>query len=432
MKHSRSSHPARPVAPASNPGSLDPQRPDQPLAALLPPPPPGLLRLGRGLKPTPEQLSDRWIWQHPAWPRFAWDWERLVEHLGHARQALGRLQMAEQLLSPDAGQDVLAKVIALEGVSTSAIEGERMQPESMAASVARHLGLPVPPGAPLDRRAEGVTSLLLDTLRNPTTPLSVERLCHWHRSLFPESRPDIAVGMLRPGMVQVESSASDTMATIHFLAVPRERLEPELDRFIAWFNDRQQSPDGLIRAGIAHLWFLTLHPFDDGNGRIARALADLALAQDRAANPMAQTPGLVSSQILQVRSSYYASLQEAQSFRQGLEITPWLTWFLDQVSEASALTERIMQRVLAKGTFWARHRATSINERQRKVLNRLLDVGPGGFQGGMTTRKYVSLTQCSPITASRDLTELAAVGLLISHGAGRSTAYAIPWEELIT
>jgi Fic family protein len=390
---------------------------------------PNVLRLGRGLKPSPEQVRDRWIWQHPAWPAFSWDWERLVEPLGRARQALGRLQMAEQLLAPGVGQEVLAQVIALEGVSTSAIEGERINPESMAASVARHLGLPPPAGATLDRRAEGVASLLLDALRNPAKPLTVERLCRWHQALFPESRPDIAVGTLRPGSVQVESSASDTQFILHFLAVPREGLEAELQRFIGWFNAHERSLDGLVRAGIAHLWFLTLHPFDDGNGRIGRALADLALARDRAADPLAQVPGLLSSRILQVRPTYYAALQEAQSFAQGLEATPWLTWFLDQVTHASALTEGIIRRVLAKGAFWARHRETPINERQRKVLNRLLDAEPETFQGGITTRKYASLTHCSPITASRDLAGLAAAGLLKLHGAGRSTAYSLDWDD---
>ena len=390
-----------------------------------------VLRLGHGLLPAPGQTRKRWIWQHPAWPRFTWDWERLVEPLGHARHALGRLQMAERLLPPGTDREVLAQVLALEGVSTSAIEGEIINPASMAASVARHLGLPVPAGAPLDRRAEGVTSLLLDALQNLAAPLSEQRLCNWHKALFPESRPDIAVGMLRPGPVQVASSASDTAAIVHLIAVPRERLDAELERFLVWFNDRDQPGDGLVRAGIAHLWFVTVHPFDDGNGRIARALSDLALAQERSADSVAQAPGLISSRILQVRSTYYAALQEAQAYGNGLEITPWLSWFLHQVAEASALTECIIQRTLAKGAFWARHRETPVNDRQRKVLNRLLDAGPEGFQGGVTTRKYVSLTHCSPITASRDLTGLAGAGLLVSSGSGRSTAYALPWGELL-
>ena len=161
MKRSRPPRPTQPLTPASTQGSQDPRLPDQTLEALPLPPPSGILRLGRGLKPTPEQARDRWIWQHPAWPHFTWDWERLVEPLGRARQALGRLQMAEQLLSPDANQEVFAQVLALEGISTSAIEGENIHPDSMAASVARHLGLPAATGAPLDRRAEG-SSLFLE------------------------------------------------------------------------------------------------------------------------------------------------------------------------------------------------------------------------------------------------------------------------------
>jgi Fic family protein len=186
------------------------------------------------------------------------------------------------------------------------------------------------------------------------------------------------------------------------MAVPRERLESELASFIAWFNqDAGQGPlDGLVRAGLTHLWFVTLHPFDDGNGRIARALTDLAL-------------------------------EHAQAFRNGLEVTPWLSWFLRQVAEACAQSEQIVRRTFAKGAFWVQHREDPINGRQRKVLNRLLDAGPGGFQGGMTTRKYASLTHCSLITASRDLSELARSGCLTAFGGGRSTAYGIPWDAFL-
>jgi Fic family protein len=255
----------------------------------------------------------------------------------------------------------------------------------------------------------------------------VDRLCRWQAALFPESQPNVTIGRLREGSVQVESKASETMALVHLLAVPRERLEPELDRFVTWFND-SGSLDGLTRAAVAHLWFVTLHPFDDGNGRVGRALADLTLAQDR--SPRTRIPGLVSARILQVRPAYYAALENAQSFSNGLEVTPWIGWFMDQVAEAATQTETIIRHTLAKGAFWARHRQTPINDRQRKVLNRLLDAGPDGFQGGMTTRKYASLTHCSPITASRDLAALATVGLLRTSGAGRSTAYQIPWDDV--
>jgi Fic family protein len=335
--------------------------------------------------------------------------------------------MAGRVLDPRSALGVLAEVLAQEGVSSSAIEGERINPASMAASVARHLGLPVNPAAPIDRNAEGITAVLMDAMTHRDAPLSVDRLCRWHRALFPESRPDLAIGMLRPGNVHVGSNLSEKESIVHFLAMPREQLEPELDRFIAWFNDSKGTMDGLVRAGLAHLWFVTLHPFDDGNGRISRALTDLALAQEPAGAPLAR----MSTRILQVRPDYYAALEQAQSFHQGLEATPWLRWFLEQAAQACAQSEWVIQAVLAKGMFWARHAEDPINERQRKVLNRLLDAGPGGFQGGMTTRRYASLTRCSPVTASRDLAELAQLACLRCHGAGRSTAYAIPWDVLL-
>jgi len=252
-------------------------------------------------------------------------------------------------------------------------------------------------GSPLDRRAEGMAGLLLDCLLNPAAPLSVKRLCLWHKSLFPESHPDVAAGQLRPGSFRVESKASEDLAIIHLMGVPREHLVPELHRFVEWFNDQDQTLDGLVRASIAHLWFVTLHPFDDGNGQIARARADLALTQERSTDPLDQAPGLISSHILLTRHVYYAALQADP----------------------------------CHSTFCARHRETPFNERQRKVLNRLLDAEPDGFQDGMTTRNYVSLTHCSPITASRDLAELTAAGILRSAGAGRTTAYAIPGDDLV-
>ena len=363
------------------------------------------------------------IWAAPVWSRCSYDWARLVEPLGRARQALGRLQMAEALLGPEAGRELFAQVIAREGVSTCALDGEELNAESMAATVGRRLGLAVPADSPEAPRAEGVASILFDALQNPAAPMSAERLCRWHRALLLEGEPEFGAGKLRPGPAQVAASAP------YPLPAPSARLEEELDRFLAWFNDWEQCPDGLMRAGLAHLGFVTLHPFAGGNGRLARALADLALAQDRAAKPMARIPGLLSGRLLQVRPAYLAALQEAQSLDGSLELTPWLTWFLDQVAHASGLTERIILGALAKDNFWIRHRATSINDRQRKVLNRLLDPGPDGVQEQMTTRKYVSLTQCSAITASRDLADLAAAAMLLAHGAGRSKAYSIPWGD---
>lgn len=411
---------------APHASGLDPSLPEA-RPSPGPPPPPEVLRLGRGLHPASDRIRDRWIWQHPDWPKFTQTWEHLVEPLGDARQAIGRLQMASRVLDPRSALGVLAEILAQEGVSSSAIEGEHINPASMAASVARQLGLPVDPAAPIDRNADGLASVLLDALTSLDVPLSVDRLCRWHRELFPESHPNLAIGMLRPGSVHVGSNLSEEASIVHFMAMPREDLEPELDRFITWFNDSKGTLDGLVRVGLTHLWFVTLHPFDDGNGRLSRALTDLALAQEPIAAPLAR----MSKRILQVRPDYYAALEQAQAFHNGLDVTPWLRWFLEQTTQACAQSERVIQATLAKGIFWARHAEEPVNERQRKALIRLLDAGPGGFQGGMTTRNYSALTRCSPVTASRDLAELARRGCLRSYGAGRSTAYEIPWEALL-
>lgn len=215
---------------------------------------------------------------------------------------------------------------------------------------------------------------------------------------------------------------------IHFEAVPRIRLEPELEAFLEWFNGSLDQVNGLLRAGTAHLWFVTLHPFEDGNGRIGRALTDMAVAQD---NHQADGLFRMSSRILNVRKAYYDALQKAQRHSSGLDITTWLAWFLAQVAEASRESERIIQRTLAKAKFWSMHHDDGLNPRQRKALNRLLEAGPGGFEGGMTARKYQGLTHASKPSATRDLAELLARGCLVQTGAGPSTAYALRWDQLL-
>jgi Fic family protein len=416
---------ARPGTQRPKTSSPDPLPPD--LRPGLLGPSPKALRLGRGLRLAPDQVRDRWIWQHPHWPTFIQNWEQLVEPLGNARQAIGRLQMASGVLDPRSALGVLAEVLALEGVSSSAIEGECINHASMAVSVARHLGLPVDPTAPIDRNADGIATVLMDAMTNRDAPLTVDRLCQWHSALFPEGHHNLVLGRLRPGDVHVGSNLSEDASSVHFLAMPRERLEPELDRFITWFHDSRGTLDGLVRAGLTHLWFVTLHPFEDGNGRISRVLTDLALAQEPTAAPLVR----MSKRILQVRPDYDAALEQAQAFRNGMDVTPWLRWFLEQTAQACAQSQRVIQAALAKGVYWARHSEGPINERQRKALNRLLDAGPGGFQGGMTTRKYAALTRCSLVTASRDLAELTQRDCLRSYGAGRSTAYELPWEDLL-
>lgn len=213
---------------------------------------------------------------------------------------------------------------------------------------------------------------------------------------------------------------------VHFLAPPRERLEAELGRFLDWFEEPPPGLDGLVRSGIAHLWFITLHPFEDGNGRLARAVTDMAIARDER-RPMRLFS--LSSQIQQRRDAYYEILEQTQ--RGDLDITPWLVWFLAQVEDAAAQAHSIVARTLGKARFWLRFQSVEINERQRKVLNRLLDAGPGGFAGGINNRKYMGLTRASRATAWRELADLAAKGCLVPTGqGGRGSAYEIPWAEL--
>lgn len=376
-------------------------------------------------------MEANWIWNHPQWPRFQWDMGTLAEPLGAARRAQGRLEMLSGLLDPNLTREALAEVMKVEGVSTSAIEGEKLNPASVAASVARHLGLPWDPDVPLDRSADGLVSVMHDAVQGYKGTLTITKLCEWQSGLFPggwSGLSRVTAGELRPGEVIVASGPMGR-EIVHFEGVSRAHLESALKTFVDWFNSSKGQMDGLIRAGTAHLWFVTLHPFDDGNGRITRALTDMAIAQDES-----RSDGLfrMSSRILSVRNDYYDALQRAQRFHSGMDATPWLKWFLTQVSEACKESERIIQRTLAKAKFWAFHRDAALNERQRKVLNRMLDAGPSGIEGGMNARKYGSIAHSSKPTSSRDLAELLEHGCIVHvGGGGRSTAYDIPWAELL-
>lgn len=410
------------------------------------PPPPPMMRLGSEfVSLVPDINAVRWIWQLPEWPAFEWDMARIAGPLAAARQAQGRLQMAGRVLDPDLTIEALAQVLRDEGMSTSAIEGETLNPESVAASVARHLGIP------LDRSlntqdVDGLIGVLRAATESRDVPISQELLCSWQSSLFPGGRSSelrrITTGALRPGEVIVAHGRYGD-ETVDFAGVPREHLEPQLERFIQWFNESRSDMDGLIRAGVTHLWFVTLHPFDDGNGRMTRALTDMAVAQDWGPS---ECLFRMSRQILAVRKDYYAALKGAQSVNAGMDLTPWLEWFLHQVAAACATAEKTIMHVLAKAKFWAEHKNHDLNDRQLKVLNKLLDTEPGQYEGGMSKRKYAAIADCPKITASRDLTDLFEKGYLVPLTrdeldeagiptkkplGGRSRAYDIPWERLL-
>lgn len=370
-----------------------------------------------------------WIWEHTDWPAFHWRETEISPALARARLAQGRILGAASLLDPALALDADASILVEDGLQTSAIEGERLDLDAVRSSVARHLGLPTA-GLPVPSRSiDGLIDVLLDATRHFDAPLTLERLLGWQAALFPTGYSGlnpIRCGQLRGAEPMEVVSGGMGKERVHFLAPPRERLEAELARFLDWFAEPPGDLDGLVRAGIAHLWFITLHPFEDGNGRLARAVTDVAIARDER-RPMRLFS--LSAQIQRRRDAYYEILEHTQ--RGDLDVTPWLVWFLAQVEDAAAQAHSIIARTLGKARFWLRFQAVEINERQRKVLNRLLDAGPGGFAGGINNRKYMGLTRTSRATAWRELADLVAKGCLVPTGqGGRSSAYDIPWAEL--
>jgi Fic family protein len=367
-----------------------------------------------------------WIWQHPDWPTFRWDPGHLAPMLARARLAQGKVLGTTRLLDATLTLEAVAAILVEDGVTTSAIEGERLDLNAVRSSVARHLGLPTA-GLPAPQRAvDGLIDVLLDATKHHDCALTRERLFGWQAALFPtgcSGLRTIRTGELRGKAPMRVVSGGIGRERVHFEAPPRAGLGAELERFLAWFNTPSREVDGLVRAGLAHLWFVTLHPFEDGNGRLARAIADMALAQDERQSMRVFS---LSAQLLRERETYYTLLERTQ--RDGLDVSGWLAWFLTQVESAVAAAETTVANTMAKARFWLRHQATDLNERQRKVINRLLDAGPQGFAGGINTRKYMGLTKTSRATAYRELADLVAKGCLERTGkGGRSSGYEVVW-----
>jgi Fic family protein len=364
-----------------------------------------------------------WIWQRPEWPEFRWDPAVLVQPLAAARRAQGELLGMGRLLDPDSDLLAQLEVLTAEGVATSAIEGEQFDPKAVRSSLARRLGLPTAGLPAPPRSVEGLVDVLIDATQKLDKPLTVRMLSNWQAALFPTGRSGvnrIRVGQLRgPAPMRIVSGPI-ARQRVHYEAPPRKGLERELKSFLDWFNERPADVDGLLRAGVAHAWFELIHPFEDGNGRVGRALLDRALAQDE--NRSIRLYSL-SARFMAVRNDYYDALQALSVGT--LDATDWLRWFLDQVVAACPDSAHTIERVLEKARFWMRHGQSGLNARQHKALNALLDAGPGGFAGGMTNKKYAHFNRVSPATAQRDLSELAARGILRAFGAGRSVRYEL-------
>lgn len=377
-------------------------------------------------------MTAHWIWQQPDWPDFNWQAERLAPLLRECVQTQGRLLgMAGSVgdsMSAQSELDALLQNI----VTSSAIEGEQLNVGSVRSSLARRLGLEWTDRDSVSQRSEGLAQLMLDATHGFDEPLTLARLLEWHTWLFPaeeamfSARP-ILVGTLRGDEpMQVVSGRLDR-PTVHFEAPPRQGLEQQIERFLSWFEASrdQVSLDPLLRAGIAHFWFVTLHPFDDGNGRLTRTITDLALAQGEA---QAIRFYAMSASILEDRAGYYRILESSQ--KATLDITEWLTWFLQTLLRSLQQAITRIDSVLGKTRFWQAHRESDLSAEQIKVLNRLLDGGERGFEQGLSAGQYQAVAKVSKATATRHLAELLDKGCLQRlPGGGRSTRYKINYPD---
>ena len=366
-----------------------------------------------------------YIWQRPKWPQFRQDTARLAKHLARTRHMQGKLLGRMEALGFEMRSEAMLSTLTEDVVKTSEIEGETLVPDQVRSSIANRLGLDVG-GLPVpDRNVDGVVEMALDATRNYAERLTEDRLLSWHAALFPTGHSGmrrIRVGRWRDdadGPMEVVSGPIGRQR-VHYTAPPAERVGDEISGFLEWFEDKQ-SMEPVLAAGIAHLWFVTIHPFDDGNGRIARAIADMALARSE------QSPERfysMSAQIRLERRTYYDTLETTQ--KGGLDITDWQAWFLECLARAIENAQHTLTAVLTKAAFWQTHTSKLLNERQVKVLNRLLD----GFEGKLTSSKWAAMNRCSQDTANRDIRDLIERGMLVrSQAGGRSTSYELVAED---
>lgn len=364
----------------------------------------------------------RYIYEHEDWPSFRWASERLTDRLAAVRHRQGRLIGQMESLGFALRAEAVLQTLTEETLKSSEIEGEILDKEQVRSSIARRLGLDIAGLVPADRHVEGVVEMMLDATQKFAEPLTAERLFAWHAALFPTGRS----GMSKITVAAWRPESSDPMQVVsgpfghervHYEGPSAKRVPEEMDAFLAWFENNELAIDPVIRAAIAHLWFVTIHPFEDGNGRIARAVADLALARSE---QTAQRFYSMSAQIRIERSAYYEKLEATQ--KGGLDVTAWLDWFLGCLDRAFGGAETILASVLRKAGFWDRHAGTPLNARQRDILNRLLN----GFEGKLTSSKWAKLAKCSQDTALRDIDDLLKRGILVRDAAGgRSTSYSL-------
>jgi Fic family protein len=365
------------------------------------------------------------IHEKTGWPKFTWSGEAIAAPLANVRHKQGRLLGKMEALGFDLRSEANLLSLTSEVVKSSAIEGEILNPDEVRSSIARRLGLDVAGLIKASRDVEGVVEMMLDATRNFEALLSKQRLFDWHASLFPTGRNGI--GRITVGAWRMEESGKMQVVSgpvgkehVHFEAPVAQRLEAEMTAFLEWFN-APLSIDPVLKAAVAHFWFVTIHPFEDGNGRMARAIADMALARADATPDRFYS---MSSQIEIERKHYYQKLEFAQ--RGDIDITDWLVWFLGCLDRAIDGADKILAAVLHKAKMWQRINLKPVNDRQRNVINRMLN----GFKGFLSTSKYAKLAKCSEDTALRDIRELVERGILVRNASGgRSTSYRLGEPE---
>jgi Fic family protein len=360
------------------------------------------------------------IHERKDWPRFTWRLDALAELLSAVRYQQGLLLGRMRALGYPLQKEATLAALTEETVKSSAIEGEVLNPESVRSSLARRMGLSAAGATRIDRHIEGIVEMMLDATRNYAEPLTYDRLFGWHAALFPSGHSGIQrirTGSWREGGIQVVSGAVGN-EKVHLEAPVAERVEAEMAAFLAWFNGSEEN-ELLIKAGLAHLYFVTIHPFEDGNGRIARAITEMCLAR---LENSAQRFYSMSSQIREERRSYYEILESTQKSR--MDVTDWLIWFLGCLGHAIEKANALTGSVLEKDAFWRglKEKSIGVTDRQKKVINMLLDA----FEGKLTTEKWAKLTKSSHDTALRDIQDLISKGILKQQeGGGRSTAYRL-------
>lgn len=364
---------------------------------------------------------ERFIYQLEDWPKFSWETDGFINLLSEARNLQGRILGKMESLGFELRNEATLETLTLDVVKTSEIEGEFLNKDQVRSSIARKLGMEIAGSVDSDRNVDGIVDVMLDATQNCFKPLITERLFDWHAALFPAGRSGmykITVADWRTdstGPMQVVSGAKGK-ERVHFQAPNSSALASEMKQFIDWFNTNTQL-DLVLKAAIAHLWFVTIHPFEDGNGRIARALTDMLLAQsDRSSQRFYS----MSAQIRVERKQYYEVLEKTQ--KGNLDITDWIKWFLSCLINALKTTETTLNRVLIKADFWNRHTKTVMNDRQNKLVNKILD----GFEGKLTSSKWAKIAKCSKDTAIRDINDLINKQILTKEKeGGRSTHYKI-------